>query len=252
VDIKAIMLHLIGIGHSHLHCVVDAWKQRTADQTNEMCLSAFQLIEKRYQPLLSVSDGKLVFNETIVADVTAATATGQPRFFMLVGGAEHVLWGLAQDPRPLDCVTPSIATDNEPLSGEIFPYEMFVARAQLAAEYLTTPLAFLRTLTDQPIYQLCPPPPLRGTDLARIKIDPVLQEGVQRYGIAPDPFRVRIWEICIEGLRRACRDKGISFLEPPTEMFGADGCLVSEAVSHDAVHANTIYGQLLLDSLIAL
>jgi hypothetical protein len=246
------MLHLIGIGHSHLHCVVDAWKQRSADQTSEIRLSTFQLIEKRYQPLQSVTDGKLVFNETIVSDATAVIATGEPRFFMFVGGAEHALWGLARDPRPFDCVTPSIATENESLCGEIFPYEMFVARAQLAAEYLTIPLAFLRTLTDQPIYQLCPPPPLRGTDLARIKIDPVLQEGVQRYGIAPDPFRVRIWEICLEGLRRACRTKDITFIEPPTGMIGADGCLASEAVSHDAVHANAIYGQLLLDSVIAL
>ncbi len=246
------MLHLIGLGHSHLHCVVDAWKQRTTGPTSEMRLSAFQLIEQRYQPFQSVSDGELVYNGAIVTDVTAAITTGEPRFFMFVGGAEHVLWGFARDPRPLDCVTPSIAGDSEPLCGEIFPYEMFVARARLAAEYLTAPLAFLRTLTDQPIYQLCPPPPLRGTDLLRIKIDPVLQEGVQRYGIAPDPFRVRIWEICIEGLRRACRAKGITFLEPPTQMIGTDGCLVSEAVSHDAVHANTIYGQLLLDSLIAL
>jgi len=246
------MLHLIGIGHSHLHSVVDAWKQRPADQTSEICLSAFQLIEKRYHPFQSVSAGKLVFNETIVTDVTAAITTGEPRFFMFVGGAEHVLWGLARDPRPLDCVTPSAATDKEPLCGEIFPYEMFVARAQLAAESLTAPLAFLRSLTDQPIYQLCPPPPLRGADLARIKIDPVLQEGVQRHGIAPEPFRVRIWEICVEGLRRACHAKGVTFLEPPAGMIGADGCLVSEAVSHDAVHANSIYGQLLLDSLTTL
>jgi hypothetical protein len=77
----------------------------------------------------------------------------------------------------------------------------------------------------------------------------MFEEGSRTHGIAPDPFRVRIWQICVEGLRLACREKGVVFLEAPQEMIGADGCMLPEAVGHDAVHANSLYGRLLLDQL---
>jgi hypothetical protein len=35
-------------------------------------------------------------------------------------------------------------------------------------------------------------------------------------------------------------------------MIDTDGCLVSEAVGHDAVHASAAYGRLLLEQLISL
>jgi hypothetical protein len=248
---EANVLHLIGLGHSHLQTVADAWKQ-FAKPIGDIQLSTFQILGQRYHPLRNLVGGQFVFNPSLVSDLNQAAAIGDTRFFMFTGGSEHVRWGLVNDPRPFDCVTPSNATATEPLCGEVFPYEMLVALGQSAAEFLTVSLSLLRSLTDKPIYQLCPPPPLKGVDLARVKVGSIFEDGAKQYGIAPDALRVRIWQICIEGLRRACREKGVVFLEPPETMIDTDGCLVSEAVGHDAVHASAAYGRLLLEQLISL
>jgi hypothetical protein len=243
------MIHLVGVGHSHLHTVVDAWKRFAATAASGIQLSAFQMLDARYQPFSTWADGGFVFNPNLVADVRRVVDTPNTRFFLFAGGSEHVRWGLINDPRPFDFVPPANAGSHEPLHGEIFPYEMMATLGRSAAEQLTAPLAFFRSLTDQPIYQLSPPPPLRGADMSRINMGDMFEEGSRKYGIAPDPFRVRIWQICIEGFRRACTEKGVIFLEAPHEMIGPDGCLVPEAVGHDAVHANALYGRMLLDQL---
>ena len=243
------MIHLIGVGHSHLHTVVNAWKEFAANPTSGIRLSAFQMLDARYQPFNELVDGQLVVNPNLVADVKRVAGTQDARFFLYAGGSEHVRWGLINDPRPFDFVTPSTAMDDAPLYGEVFPYEMLVALGRGAGEHVTAPLAFFRSLTDRPVYQLCPPPPVRGVDLTRVNLGGMFEESSRTHGIAPDPFRVRIWQICVEGLRRACGEKGVVFLEAPREMIGADGCLVPEAVGHDAVHANSLYGRLILDQL---
>jgi hypothetical protein len=247
---RRFMIHLIGVGHSHLHSVVNAWKEFASSPTSGICLSAFQMLDARYQPFREVVDGQLIVNANLVADVRQVADSPDAKFFLYAGGSEHVRWGLINDPRPFDFVTPSTIMDDEALHGEVFPYEMLVALGRQAGEQLTAPLAFVRSLTDQPIYQLCLPPPVSGADLGRVKLGAMFEEGSRKYGIAPDPFRVRVWQICVEGLRRACHEKGVLFLEAPQEMIGADGCLVPGAVGHDAVHANALYGRLLLDQLI--
>jgi len=133
---------------------------------------------------------------------------------------------------------------------EIIPYDQMAALCAFYVSPIGAWFSHLRSFTDRPIYQIGQPPPVFGDAHIRANADPIFQEQIERYGIAPHPLRAKVWRICIEATAQLCAKHGVRLIVPPPETLGPEGCLSPGYRGRDAVDPNPAYGDLLLDRMI--
>jgi hypothetical protein len=244
------MLQIVCIGASHLHSLRHAYIQRQRSHEIDFDLKLFQLLDDRYRPAYTFMKGNFIFNESFGTDFREYLKNSGPTaVFTYLGGAEHVWLSLAKSPRPFDFYVPGeeAALDSD---SEIIPYDLMFASCRYRISNMVPWFPHLRNFTDLPVYQIGPPPPITGDDHISLNADPLLKEQIDRCGIAPARLRAKVWETCIAAMRTLCEENLVHFVAPISEARDAEGCLLLKYRSHDAVHANTEYGDLLLDRIV--
>jgi hypothetical protein len=237
------MVALVGIGHSHLHCVSAAYKERAA-QLPGLRYVPMCLLDPPYSQQPPPGDPTPVFARAL-AEVMRNER--QVAVFLFCGGSEHVRFGLANQPRPFDFVEPD--RPEAPLvADEVVPYGMM--RGLAAVNWVGQIIEAVRQVAPLPLVHLCPPPPVRDADFILRKVGGQLAQDLARYGVAPSEFRARVWRVCVTMMRELCEANDVTFLPVPSEAVEPDDCL-GEHFAWDFVHASTSYGDLLLDSLLA-
>ncbi|MGA3403120.1 MAG: hypothetical protein ABSC95_28240 [Acetobacteraceae bacterium] len=244
------MLQVVCVGASHLHSLRHAYALRQRSGEIDFAFKIFQLLEDRYKPGYTSVDGQNVFNENFGIDFQEYLETSKPSaVFTYLGGAEHALLSLTKSPRPFDFYIPG--EDVQPdLNSEIIPYDLMLATCRYRVSNMSPWFPHLRSFTKLPLYQVGPPPPIAGDDHITLQADPVFSEAIARYGVAPARLRAKVWEVCNTAMRRVCEENLVHFVAPIAEARDADGCLLLQYRSHDALHANAAYGDLMLDRIV--
>jgi hypothetical protein len=113
-------------------------------------------------------------------------------------------------------------------------------------------LPHLQEVSGLPVYQIGPPPPVADDDFLRASAGAELLDQIERYGIAPESLRSKVWQICLSAFERQCAGYGVELIGPPAEALGDTQCLLPQYRGRDQVHANSAYGDLLLDRMVAI
>jgi len=233
------MVALVGIGHSHLHCVTRAYEARRA-----------VLPGLRYVQMCLLDPPYARNPEPVYAQELADLLKTEPQVcvFMFCAGSEHVRFGLINQPRPFDFIAPD-RPDDPLVADEVVPYDMM--RDLTRPGIVTKIIADIRQAAPLPLVQLSPPPPIRDAAFIRGKVtDAAMAADLARWGVAPAAFRARVWRVCMATLREVCEANDVAFLPAPAAAVDDDFCL-AERFASDFVHANAGYGDLLLDQLLA-
>lgn len=90
---------------------------------------------------------------------------------------------------------------------------------------------------DARVAMVGPPPPQ------------VLPSECLGHRITPSVIRLKLWQVETELLREEAEQAGIDFITAPDLVRDEDGYLKPELGSGDGTHANTAYGQIMLDEL---
>lgn len=95
-----------------------------------------------------------------------------------------------------------------------------------------------------------PPPPIR--DASHIRAYPGLfNERLNKFGISPPFFRLKMWLLTCEVQRKLCEARGVNFHQLPQTIFDADGFLGPRFWGKDPSHGNLAYGKAILNSIAA-
>lgn len=70
-----------------------------------------------------------------------------------------------------------------------------------------------------------------------------------RNQIRPAQTRLQVWQLEMMAIRAVCADLGLPFIEPPADAILPDGFLKEEYVAEDTLHANALYGELVLQQI---
>lgn len=244
------MRHVIGIGHSHLHAVTDAWRELEARHPDRLRYTPICLIEPRFAPDFIQEKDASVPNPAWFELVRDSLARDEAVWiFLFLCGSEHFRWSVTPGPRPFDIVEPR-DDDGAALVGELIPYDLAMSFARDVSGFVAPFARSLRRLTAQRLVQVIAPPPPRDMPglLAAI---PDTFPGVAEFGVSPLPFRAKIWRLASRALTDVCAETGIAAVPCPPEALEADGALREDMVS-DIVHGNVVWGRLIVRELLRL
>jgi len=240
------MTHILAIGQSNLRGLFNAVKQMTESGTvpPPLSFSFIQMRRRKYNPYFPPeSDGAL--NPNIVSELKTQVPRADAAVSCM-GGNAHSVFGLLNHPEPYDFVA-----DGLPLvqGRQVVPRSVVKASLKEQMEDGLKVFAALRSFIDKPMFHCQSPPPLPES---HIRIYPgVFAERLDRFGVAPASFRLKLWKLQSEIYREFCAAHDIEFLPVPAECVDPDGLLTTQARGEDPTHGNAWYGERVVHQLAA-
>ena len=209
-----------------------------------LSFSFIQMRRRKYNPYFPPeSDGAL--NPNIVSELKTQVPRADAAVSCM-GGNAHSVFGLLNHPEPYDFVA-----DGLPLvqGRQVVPRSVVKASLKEQMEDGLKVFAALRSFIDKPMFHCQSPPPLPES---HIRIYPgVFAERLDRFGVAPASFRLKLWKLQSEIYREFCAAHDIEFLPVPAECVDPDGLLTTQARGEDPTHGNAWYGERVVHQLAA-
>jgi tetratricopeptide (TPR) repeat protein len=168
---------------------------------------------------------------------------------MSVGGNEHTMFGIAR--HPVDYYFGTSPSGPDDIRACYIPYRLFREAFMKRFAFSEGYLRFFAAVLPRPLIVLESPPPPANDEYIAASIDPVLREGIERYGVAPKRLRRELWRLRSDHVKRLCAQMECDFLEAPQEAMDESGYLVESACGN-ATHGNAAYGRMVLDQIACL
>jgi nicotinamidase-related amidase len=237
----------VGIGHSHLEALRDAWATRDQPGTEHPAGHFLQMLAPEYNPNLS-PDATLNPALRAALDEALSAKGATPVLFDCISGNEYHFIGLTNHPRPFDFAL-AARPDLPPQTGaEIIPAALMRATLHAHIAPALATMTALRRATDLPIWHVQSPPPLPDNDYIRQNAS-VFAAQIAEHGVAPASLRMKLWLLQSEIYRAHCEAIGIRFVPVPAAVCDAAGFLLRAGWVWDPAHSNAWYGAHVLDQL---
>lgn len=165
--------------------------------------------------------------------------------FSMIGGNTFHRLALLDHPWPIQVLQSANDRDLDPDRFLISNAMMRDLLRRFAALHFAMMLR-LQQIFEMPLVHVAPPPPLRLDDLRGLL--PPTYAGRDDYGVVPPVMRMKIYRIHCALLREHCAENAITLIEPPAAACDEDGFLLAE-LRDDAVHANGLYGAMVVQQL---
>jgi len=237
---------IIVIGDSHTDAVKRALANRSPDGRT---FRAFRWPSvKNGKNIGDLSEPELysLIKDLQSTDIVAST----------LGGNQHQVVSLIQHPVPFDVYNGS-APIQKPRSLDsvtIIPNRQIYDWMESGLRGRDgTRLNTLKAKTQARVMHLAPPPPKKNAAHILARCETAFQEaGISKYGVTDASTRQRIWAIQIKALKSLTTEWGIELINNPSQTVTDDGFLDEIYYANDATHANTLYGERIIQQLIAL
>lgn len=236
-------MNIIVMGHSHLTALQAGYELASASSGLDMRVTFHQLWP--YKPFVETVNGDIAaYNSGMVRMVRALNDDIRPEAFVLsLIGAEHFIWAVQGQSRPFDIVVPAHSTLPRIRNAEIVPYELFRKFAYSAIHRILEFHRYLRAITEAPVIQVLPPPPIADQDALWNEAPEEFREIMVEFGCPDRTLRYKLWLTWVSIAKEIAGRDGIRVIGPPSEACG-DGGFLRDAYRADAVHANDGYGRL--------
>lgn len=232
------MREIFVLGHSHLTAVQTAHLEAGGGAEMEFCGVTLPSFHPE-------SEGGAL-HPAIQARIDAAPT---PLHISMLGGNDHCVICLANDPRRFDFVlseAPDLGLDPQ---AEILPAALLRVELKRRVSRYLDALAAYRAVVKGRLVHIESPPPVPSAAFIQSHPDTFGALLASR-GVAPALFRYKMWRLHSGLYREACARLGVEFLPSPREMQDTQGMLVQPAW-RDATHANVVYGRRVLAQLAA-
>jgi len=168
-----------------------------------------------------------------------------------IGGNLHQKFGLIRHPVPFDIFETGDIQMN--IQDNVYYIPSNTIRDYFEQELTSKEgcmLKEIRKVTRCTIIHLEAPPPKQNEEhINKYHETHFINRGILEKGITPAYTRLKLWKLQSQVMKKLCDEWGIKFLSVPAESLCADGFLKPEYYNHDATHANTAYGELVLQQL---
>lgn len=246
--------NILVLGHSHLNGLARAYRdfsQKGSSAAAPFIASFLQLHQDAFLPNIITEKRKRRLHDGIEPHFQMVIKRDQPEVIVsCVMGNEYNTLGMLNHPRRFDFYLPArpdLPTDE---SAEILPVDLVedLIRSRLANSVALYLAMISRAGANVAKIHMPPPPPVRET--AHIETYPgQFGEKVRQFGVSPPFFRLKMWKLTCEVLRKLCEEAGIIFYRLPDSVFDTDGFLARPFMNQDPTHANARYGRIILDNI---
>ena len=247
------MTTVIAFGNSHLLAPHRYFASAEARDELGFDLKSFLMLPGYYEPAWKLDGHQIVWSETLTRDLTAALRTPDCRCVLTsVFGNVWAPRSLLDSAIRYDFFLEDDAEPSDNLPRQVIPLALMraLARQDLSGSLLW--IDYLRSLTDKPIIEMIPPPPVdfgpdRFTRTHHFAAE--ADENIRKFGVCPGNLRRKLWKLYMRMTSTICAELGISVIAPPDETMDANGSLLESLCSGDSVHANQEYGKIMLQQI---
>jgi hypothetical protein len=198
-----------------------------------------QMRQGKYNPYFPDDNNRDKLNPAVEEDVKTHLADSD---FVVsyLGGNAHSIMGLLNHTRPYDFTF--APADDLDRNRQVVPRGLVRSSLrEVMADHLKM-FSALRGLIDKPMLHCESPPPIPSDQ--HIRDNPgVFANRIEKKGIAPASFRLKLWKLQSEVYREFCAANNIEFLPIPEGTADAKGLLCSDAWGADPTHGNIWYGE---------
>lgn len=227
------------VGHSHLQALREAHDRAGGGAEREFVW----VNAPEFQPEMQGE----ALNPAIQARIRAA---GAELHVSLLGGNDHAIICMLNDPRPFDFVlpeAPDLFTDQRL---DIVPAAVLRAELKRRITGHLRALAAYRAMVPGRMVHIESPPPIPAVAHLQAHAG-IFKAQMHERGFAPALFRYKMWRLQSGLYREACAALGVEFLPVPPEMMDEQGMMVPAAWNRDPTHGNALYGAHVLARLAA-
>ncbi|MEK0446638.1 MAG: hypothetical protein RLZZ399_1959 [Verrucomicrobiota bacterium] len=226
-------------GDSHTRALKRAaqgWKGRS-DVTFE--------VYSRVKSKEGVASGDVTWEE---ARALAGQLTADDLIVVSVFGTAHNVFGLLKHERPFGIFDPDLPMLSPDSNCEFVPANCF-RDLLLGLWGRKNVLSDLQSASSARVYHMMPPPPKEDNDYIRSKIVRYRDKIVGEHDVNDPSLRLSLWRLEMKCLNEFCKSLQIGFISPPEASFTEKGFLKADFYAADATHANSDYGQLVIEQL---
>lgn len=177
---------------------------------------------------------------------------------LLWEGNDHYARFFFVGDRPFDFVSSKMPGLPIAPGAALVPEALVEACFSRSAAALNLALAILREKSTEGITVACTPPPKRDDEFLRARLAAEFGPILKKYGddpatiaFAPAYVRLKVWDLLMCLNQRVARKHGAAFLPLPQGCQDEWGFLRREFWANDVTHANSNYGKLLLEHIVA-
>jgi len=234
---------ILFFGDSHAHAIKNAIERRQ-ESGNPVNIEAYRLLKiKNDQP----------FGDIDLEEFLEKTAALAPEDIVIsaIGGNQHAVFSTIQHPQPFNFqLNSNDFLENDPET-QIIPARVLRTHftAGLAGRDGKTLQAFRASTAAHVIHLMPPPPKEDNAHILRHHETRFRQENISQLGVSSPKLRLKFWQLQTSILRSICDELDIQTMLPPDQALTSDGFLKPEYYAGDATHANTRYGELVLQQI---
>ncbi len=194
-------------------------------------------------------------NHIEISELSGINTDNYLSIILLVKGNYHHAFSIANYPESFDFYLPE--NPNLPINqnARILPVSLVykILKRGMEEQFSITN-QLLQIFNNSTFYQVCSPPPFSSNEF--IKKNPGnFAYKISKLGVSPSAFRYKLWRLHTKIVRDNCEKLGITFIDVPEQSLDGAGFLAEKYIpkgSFCATHANTLYGDLVLNQIRAL
>lgn len=226
---------LLCIGHSHVACVA------RAAESAAVPLNALNFWDMPGAILRD--EGGSRFSVALVQQLEQHSGP----VFSMVGGAAHGVLGMLVHPRRFDFVLPTQPGLPLDPAAELLPAGVVRGVLEsLMADYLAL-MSEVRRHSTGPLFHIEPPPPFADNQRMHADMPWGMYPGML-HEISPAYLRYKLWRMHSQILDEWCAGAVATLVACPREAMDENG-FMREPYYGDGAHANTAYGELVLEQM---
>jgi hypothetical protein len=168
--------------------------------------------------------------------------------FLSIGGNVHNVLGLVNHPSSFDFYLPEAPEFPINPNARLLPVALVSSIIEKFVLQFFNMLPLATTILNKNFYQIESPPPIPCDTFIRENAIG-FKEKIEQLGVSSAIFRYKFWRLHSMVVRKHCEKLGISFIEAPKESQDVNGFLLEKYWAKDAVHANALYGDLVLNQI---
>ncbi|MBY0239729.1 MAG: hypothetical protein K2X55_10495 [Burkholderiaceae bacterium] len=226
------MKKILVVGHSHMNALISA-----------------PSVDEQFHFISFHASRHGVYDERPVSDFQEFNNDDYSAVVFLLRGNRHVELGLVRHPTaPFDFILPHRPDLPVDGSSRLLPAglveQMLRRRISDEFEFFSQMRQFF---SEKNCYRVESPPPLPNFYVEQYPAG--FKDLIEAHGVAPESFRYKLWRMNSRLVRQHCMSIGATFIEAPGCSMDGQGFLLPEYWREDPAHANSLYGDLVLNQI---
>jgi len=170
------------------------------------------------------------------------------RLVLSISGSDYLPFCIANSEPLFDIILPNHPHLPKIENAQLIPYQEMKKKLRQYIRHVVLGIKVIKDIVPVPIFYLESPPPIEDNNYL-LKNPGWASHMIDKSGLSFPALRLKLWQLHSEIVKEMCDQVGVTFLSVPRQCLNEQGFLNEMAFFDDLMHANSWYGNEILNQL---